>query len=329
MDNKEMLAWLLEEDNPSVRYFTLRDILGLEESNDKVGEACKEIMESGPVPEILALQSDKGWWDNPDSMSMPMYLSTAWQLMLLAELGTDGGHERIRRAVELIFAELQKPDGSFPHEGERWRKKHAMDLVCNDAMIAFGLAGLGVNIQDERMARTFEFLANTLIKEEYECRFNKGAQCAWGVVKMLRVLAYTPAKERTVQMVKGIESGAEYLLNHDLACADFPYKENGKISEHWFRLGFPRSYQADLMQTAFILAKFGYGKDCRLQPTIDFLLSKRLPDGTWALEDTWNKFSVPFVKKSKTKPSKWITWQMSFILGKAGRVDWNSVSTIQ
>jgi hypothetical protein len=59
MDRKEIQQWLLEDDNPSVRYFTLRDIVGLEESNDKVSKAHKKIMESGPVPEILALQSEK------------------------------------------------------------------------------------------------------------------------------------------------------------------------------------------------------------------------------------------------------------------------------
>ncbi|NMB61772.1 MAG: nitrogen fixation protein NifH, partial [Chloroflexi bacterium] len=94
----------------------------------------------------------------------------------------------------------------------------------------------------------------------------------------------------------------------------FPHKPGGKVSEHWFRLGFPRSYHADLLQTALVLAALGYGKDPRLQSTIAFLMEKQLPGGGWALEETWNKLSVPFVKKSKVKPSKWITWQVLAIL---------------
>lgn len=47
-------GWLLEKDNPSVRYFALTDILGKPENDSKVREAKDEIMKVGVVPEILA-----------------------------------------------------------------------------------------------------------------------------------------------------------------------------------------------------------------------------------------------------------------------------------
>jgi len=42
--------WLLENDNPSVRYFTLKDILERKENDPDVQDARKSIMTMGIVP---------------------------------------------------------------------------------------------------------------------------------------------------------------------------------------------------------------------------------------------------------------------------------------
>jgi len=39
---------------------------------------ARAIMQKGPVVQNLALQDPAGWWDNPQSMSLPMYLGTTW-----------------------------------------------------------------------------------------------------------------------------------------------------------------------------------------------------------------------------------------------------------
>ena len=320
MEKEKLLTWLLEEENPSVRYFTLRDMVGLAEGDAQLGEACTRIMTHGAVPEILALQSAEGWWGNAESMIMPMYTSTAWQVMLLAELGA-GLNEHIQKAVDMVFSQTQAANGSFPRLEGRFVKHQPMDLFCNDALISYGLAGVGVSPQDERMRRALEFLANTLLSGEYGCRFNDdGGPCAWGVVKGLRVLSVIKETDRTDLMQKAIQTGAEYLFEQVLAKMDFSLKEGNPFSEHWFRFGFPRSYQADVLQMAFVLAKLGYGKDSRLQPVIDFIANKQLPAGRWALEETWNQLIVPFTKPSKAKPNKWITWQAYFVLAQSGRI---------
>lgn len=53
--------WLLGKDNPSVRYFTLTDILGMPEKSPEVKEAKAEIMERGVVAKILARQKDEDY----------------------------------------------------------------------------------------------------------------------------------------------------------------------------------------------------------------------------------------------------------------------------
>ena len=56
------LPWLLEKDNPSVRYLALTEIMDLPPSHPEASEAKAAIMESGTVPNILAKQNDQGRW---------------------------------------------------------------------------------------------------------------------------------------------------------------------------------------------------------------------------------------------------------------------------
>ena len=314
----EIIPWLLEEENPSVRFFTMTRILGESLDSPDVKKVRKDIMQIGPVPKILALQNSAGWWGSNENATMPMYLSTAWQLMILAELGATKENSSIDKAVDFVFKKAQDKSGAFPHEGSRWQKFSPMDLICNDGMIAWGLIGVGTSYADQRMKLTVNFLAYAINGTDFKCRFNQGAPCAWGLVKALRILAAVPQNEWTPEIKRAVEKAVNFILEKDLSRADYPTKPGGKVSEHWFKLGFPRSYQTDVLQTMLILTDLGYSKNKGMEPGMDFLLSKRLDDGTWALEETFNKMLVPFIKKSLRKPSKWITWQALYVLKSAG-----------
>lgn len=315
----ELINWILEKENPSVRFFTLTKILGNSLDTFEVKQVRKDIMQIGPVPQILALQNPDGWWGSADNATMPMYTSTAWQLMILAELGATKEDLRIDKAVDFVFRKAQDKAGAFPHEGSRWQKVSSMDLICNDGMIAWGLIGVGTPYANPSMKLTVDFLASAINHTDFKCRFNQGAPCAWGLVKALRVLAAIPKNVWTLEIKQAVEKAVNFILEKDLSKADYPTKPGGKVSGHWFKFGFPRSYQTDVLQTTRILIDLGYSKDKRMMPAVDFLLSKRLNDGTWPLEETFNKMLVPFVKKSNCKPSKWVTWQVLYILKKAGK----------
>jgi hypothetical protein len=106
--------WLLEKDNPSVRYFTLTCILERSENDPEVRKAKEEIMETGVVPKILANQKNEGYWETPKSFYTAKYKGTVWQLLILAELGADGTNERINKACEFILENSQdRESGGF------------------------------------------------------------------------------------------------------------------------------------------------------------------------------------------------------------------------
>ncbi len=312
MDN--LMSWLLEDDNPSVKFFTQTRIQKKSPQDAEVQKTKEALYTWPPVKEILARQNPAGWWGEAQNVSTPMYLGSAWQLMLLVELGADCSDTRIRKAVDCILNNALAPDGAFPHEGSRWQKHSPMDLICNDGMIAFGILGSGTDQKDERIQRIVAFMERALLETDFRCRFNQDAVCAWGVVKALRVLSQVQPDKRSERTIQAIQRGAAFILENDLARADYPHKPGGKVSEHWFKLGWPRSYQADILQTLLVLTDLGYGGDVRMEAAKDFLRGKELEGGGWPLESTWNKLPGDFIKVSKCQPSKWITWQAIYIL---------------
>ncbi|MCI0476471.1 MAG: hypothetical protein L0Y55_09510, partial [Anaerolineales bacterium] len=77
------IDWLLEKDNPSVRYFALRNLLDRAEDDREVLAARREIMRSEPVQKILAAQKPEGYWRKPGSGYAGKYQATTWQILFL------------------------------------------------------------------------------------------------------------------------------------------------------------------------------------------------------------------------------------------------------
>jgi hypothetical protein len=78
------IDWLLKEENPSVRYFVLTELLDKPFSDKKVKAAKNEIMQVGTVPKILSKQNYKGYWMGPDRFYSSKYKGAVWQLIILA-----------------------------------------------------------------------------------------------------------------------------------------------------------------------------------------------------------------------------------------------------
>jgi hypothetical protein len=97
--NGDPIPWLLEPDNPSVRYFTLTDILDRAATDAEVQETKAAIMDSAIVQEIFATQHSDGYWKKKGTGYFPQYKGTVWQLILLADLGVDGEDERVQRRL--------------------------------------------------------------------------------------------------------------------------------------------------------------------------------------------------------------------------------------
>lgn len=315
--NADPVDWLLEKDNPSVRYFALSQILDKPQTSSEVHAAKKEIMKAGAVPKILAKQHDGGYWEAPEEFYTAKYKGTVWQLIILSELGTDGNDARVKKACEFILESSQaRKSGGF----SAWLSikvgggRYSGVLPCLTGNMAFSLIRLGY-LDDPRVERGIEWIVKYQRFDDGEAwppkvwPYEKATSCFgkhschMGVVKSLKALAEIPAKRRSTAVADTIERGVEYLLKHHI------YKRSHDLSRvskpGWLRFGFPLMYQTDALEILGILTKLGC-RDERMQEAVDLVLSKQDERGRWKLESTFNgRFQTNVEQKGES--SKWVT----------------------
>ena len=93
--------WLLEEENPVVRYWTLRDLANAPQEDIEV--ARQHALGTEVIIEMFRQQKPEGHWEKPDNMHAPHYTSTIYSLTLLGDLGLKADDERIRRGIEAVL----------------------------------------------------------------------------------------------------------------------------------------------------------------------------------------------------------------------------------
>ncbi|NCC75106.1 MAG: nitrogen fixation protein NifH [Clostridia bacterium] len=312
-----VLDWLLEEDNPSVRYFTLRDLVGPDLASAQIHQARQAIMQSGPVPAILGKQNPDGSWDLPEKFYASKYQGTVWTLLVLAELAADPADERIQRACEFILNHSRDPDsGGFSYQmSVRTGEGLPSGIIpCLTGNMVYSLIQLGY-LDDPRVQMALHWIITRQRADDgetsppsdpYYKRYTNcfgRHSCHMGVAKALKALAAVPEAKRTPEISAKIDELADYFLKHQL------YRKSHDLSQMakpgWLRLGFPLMYNTDILELLGIFTSLGR-YDARLDDALAVLASKQQPDGRWLLENTFNgKMQVRIEQKGK--PSKWIT----------------------
>jgi hypothetical protein len=320
--NADPLPWLLEPDNPSVRYFALRDLLARPETDAEVRAARAAIMHSQPVRAILAARHADGYWVKPGPGYSPKYTSTVWQIMILADLGADGADERIRQSCEYLLAHAQASSGGFSLNAAPSGVVH-----CLNGNLTFALLTLGLPWQDDRIQQALDWEAGAILGDDatyyasgttgpgFECIANWRLPCAWGAVKALKAFGLLPPDARSPRIQRAIDAGVEFMFSRDLARADYPHHD--RISSNWFKFGYPLSYTSDILEALEVLDGLGHARDPRLANAVEFMVSKQNRQGRWRLEHTLNgKMWVDIEQRGK--PSKWVTLRALRVLKAAG-----------
>jgi hypothetical protein len=292
--------WLLEDDNPSVRYHALRTLMELPEDDRQVVAARRAIMETGPVPAILTAQHPEGYWVKPGTGYSPKYQGTIWQLIFLGHLAADGSDERVARACEYVLTHSTAGNGAFSVTGA---PSVAIDCLNGNLICAFYRLGWG---HDERVQQAVRQLCAAVSQRHFECAANGKLSCAWGAVKALLAFAAMPPEERTGDVKAAIEETAAFLLSRNLAVADYPCSEH--VSSTWQKFYFPTTYSSNVLEALHALSGLGYGARPALRDAIRLVLSKQDRQGRWKMESTLSgKMWVDI--EAKGKPSKWVTLQ--------------------
>ena len=93
----DSLAWLLEPDDPGVRYLALRDLLDRPADDAELLAAQQAAHVQGPIATILDAMAPEGYWVEPGPGYNPKYRSTVWSITLLAQLGASVDAGRTHR----------------------------------------------------------------------------------------------------------------------------------------------------------------------------------------------------------------------------------------
>jgi hypothetical protein len=315
--NADPTEWLLEEEDPSVRYYTLIDILNKKANSSEVLETKDEIMDQELVKNILSKQKPGGYWFEPENFySKCKYKGTIWSYIILAELGAAGEDKRIRKAAEFILKWSQdRKSGGFAHRGSaRNGGQHSGVIPCLTGNMVWCMIRLGY-FDDPGVRKGMDWLTNYMRFDDgdgnppkewpytqYENCWGKHT-CHMGVIKGLKAAAEVPPRRRTKDIKKLIENGAEYFLRHHLV---YRSSDPNKLAKpFWATFIFPNMYQTDALDMALILTKLGY-RDKRMQKAVDLVISKQDNQGRWKLDRSFNNKTLVRIEKVGQQ-SKWIT----------------------
>lgn len=327
------IEWLLEEENHSARYFTLRDLLDRNKDDSEIQDAKALIPTSKLIARIFSKQKPEGYWEEPTSPYHPKYKSFYWTIMLLSQLGIDRSDERVKNTCEHIF-QFQLNDGGFSSytleralEEYEWLRgkgkslplpnEWASSLVfehqysCLTGNMVAALIRLGYG-DDSRVKRALEWLVKIQNEDGgwlcpyWKAHIKDTHSCFFGTICPLEAFSEVPEIKRTKDMTRTIENGAEFMLMHRLFKAD--HHGFKIIKSDWLKFGFPLFYRYDILRGLLVMTKLGYDltKDKRLNDAVEVLLQKRCPNGTWILENTPSGRMQTNIEV-KGKPSKWIT----------------------
>jgi len=333
--SKSPTEWLLEKENPSVRYFTLRDLLDRKETDFEVKEAKAAIPKSKVIAKMFSKQKTEGYWEDPENPYHPKYKSTYWQVMILGQLGMDKSDRRVQRACEFIF-NLQLEEGGFSSytrkralveyewmrtrtalkeklqpEPETWAQSLVTEhqYSCLTGNLCAAMLRMGYN-RDSRLKKALRWLVEIQNNDGgWLCPYWKAHikdihGCFYGTICPLEAFSEVPETECTSEMKHAIERGAQFLLMHRLYKADHHgYKV---VNRQWLRFSFPWFYGYNVLRGLSVATKLGYINDERLMDAVKMMLQKRRPDGTWLLENAPTGRMQANIE-TVGKPSKWIT----------------------
>lgn len=324
----DCLPWLLEPDEPGVRYLALRDLVGLRPDDPELITAREQAHRSGPIATILSAMNPDGYWVEPGPGYNPKYHSTVWALIALAQLGASANlDERITAGIEHLLEHALTENGQFGASGTP-----SSTADCIQGNLITALLDLGVSM--DRLEKALDWMARTVTGDGispmgekdaplryyagkcgpgFACGANNKQPCAWGAVKVLLAFSRIPLQARTTRMEAAIQQGVDFLFRVDPATAAYPTAYGSKPNQSWWKFGFPVFYITDLLQLVEALVRLGFGSDPRLENVLNIIIEKQDPQGRWPLEydyagKTWVDYGV------KKQPNKWVSWRARNVL---------------
>ena len=323
MPRKKLLDWLLEPDQPSVRYLALTQLLGKSETDSDVRDAKARIPSAGWTAEILAHRDSGGWWVREKSLYHPKYISTNWNLLALSDLGATRAIPAVRTSCDL-WMDRSPLKGGGVGGFSKANGHHCYTGNMTRALIRFGYGN------DPRVRKALDWLVETAHpKGGWTCWAFGGGPSPGRTLDSwegLSAFAAYPRSKWSRAMLGCVERAAEYYLEHEL-------HRQGERYAPWYRFHWPVHYYYDLLVGLDVLTALGYGDDPRLRFALEHLRKKQRSNGRWNLDanhpdvegavaryyrDHPTDRPTPLAFETVGRPSKMITLRALTVLSRVG-----------
>lgn len=311
------LDWLLEPQNPAVRYLTLTGLLDVPEGAPEAVAARGAVMHTGYVPALLALQDTPAYRASYPHFYTGKYRGLVWSLIALAEHRASLTPQIAAQCEYLLQNAQEATDGGFAQNTAQrtggGRLSEVIPCLTGNLVWCFYTLGMG---GDPRVQRGLDWLVHNL-------RLNDGVladppapayarldacfgahTCHMGVVKALKAYGAVPAGERTPALADAIDRAAAFMLAHHV---DRRSHNLARLSKPgWRKFGFPLMYQTDTLEVLDTLTALGY-RDPRMAGAVQAVLDRQGADGRWVMENTYAGERMLLPTEPLGAPSKWLT----------------------
>lgn len=333
----DVIHWLLEDDNPPIRYLTLTKLLNHTETDSEVRHTRARFMEYNVTQGIL--RHSREFWES-DDRAYWKYTGKYWQLIFLGQFMADGKDPRIAEGTHDI---LKK---------RKWVMKSGGQCLTASLLTALRRLGYGGHpvVTEETEALAKRIVTDRGIKcSAMVCSLLP--HCYMAVPKILLLFAEIPAHKRSANITLAIALLVKTLLENEIYVyvpstrkewrkildkapkrADLPEGETVKnwiikqkaafLDSHgagariakpgWVNFGFPLHYNSDILEAMYAMALLETPMTPQLKRPLEIIRDKMTPDGRWLMENSLNgKMWVDVEEKGK--PSKWITYFALFV----------------
>jgi hypothetical protein len=334
----DVLDWLLEPNNPPVRFQTLTCLLDRDTADAEVRRArddlpayrlTQTILEH---PNAVPLDDRKPYWD---------YAGLYWQLILLGEFFADGTDPRVARAVRFVL------------EHRHWVQKSKWQCLTASMLAALMRLGYG---DDPIVVAEVEALAQRAVAEDgidcSEIDYSLLTRCYMGLPKLLLCFAEVPPERRSPTVERAIDRIVAQMLDrhvfiyvpgrratwNEIVAArpkrpDLPQGQRVKdwVAERrtqflaergpgkpepkrgWLTFSFPPYYNSDILEALVALARVGTPHDAQLDRALEVVVDRRTEDGRWLLDRSINGKTLVDIE-AVGAPSKWLTFRALYVL---------------
>jgi len=337
---QNVIDWLLEEDNPPIRYLTLERITNGLENSAKITSLKSAINTYSPIVEILKYQKEKTYWlDKSKDKNYSKYLGTYWQIHFLSELYAQKT-EAIGNAIEHLFSTGQAPNGGFSVTGT-----DSGSIVCLTSNIFRALVHFGY-LNDERTQIALNFILDRIVdtKGIIHCgdTFSLVTSCYMTLPKVLLALSSIPKSNRSSRVTEGIDICVKRLLENKIY-KYIPEKNKewmdyfgeqgfkgkqifeerdkfltrnpsmGKIAKAgWMKFGFPLSYNSDALEVMYALATAEISYSPEMHDALELIKTKSQAD-RWINEKKFQSKMYAEIEPYQ-QASKWLTYRALYVL---------------